>query len=333
MRNKDLTSTNFIALLNGFKDWVNTQKKSDDLIKNYPLGLHEYFMFLEHNLCIKHIRAIEPKHAEAFKLHLQTRINYSKGYGCISNQTINGVLKAVNSFNGYIAQCSQGYKYAIKYEYLPITTSEKIVLSQPEIQELYNATFDQYPHSLSSVEFGQRDRVIIALLYSCGLRKKEASHISINDVDFVNKRLIVRNGKYSKQRYVPIPNQSLEDIRAYIETGRYYFTERHHQVLVCRKKSIIKTSYNTNETALLLGTDGTRLLSFQHRLNYLKSKTMITKPLTPHVLRHSYGTHMYQNGLPLEKIRIILGHSSIDSTQIYVHIAKLLDNDTNTEEL
>ncbi len=331
MNHKELTSANFIALLNGFTAWLKTKQKSEGLIKNYPIGLRQYFKYLEHHHNIKHISVVEKKHAEAFKLHLQTRINYNKGYGCICNQTINGVLKAVNSFNKYIAQCSQDYKYAIKYDCLPITTSEKIVLTQSEVQDLYNATFDEYPHNLSSVEFGQRDRVIIALLYSCGLRRSEAVEISINDIDFINKRLIVRNGKNSKQRFVPIPNQSLEDIRAYIQTGRYYFTESHRQVLTCRRKTIKKLNYNPDESALLLNIEGTRMMHFEKRLKYLKSKTMITKPLTPHVLRHSYGTHMYQNGLPLEKIRIILGHSSVDTTQIYVHIVKSLENENNSE--
>jgi site-specific recombinase XerD len=332
MRNTELTSVNFKSLLSEFTKWVVGKKLSKSMNINYPSGLKEFFLYLEKYHDIKHINMVEQKHTEAFKLHLQTRIHYKKGYGCLSNQTINGILKAVNSFNDYIALCSQTYKFAIKMDYLRNNTAEKIVLTQSEVQDLYNATFEAYPHSLSSVEFGQRDRVIIALLYSCGLRKYEASQLDINDVDFINKRLIVRYGKYSKQRFVPIPNQALEDIKAYIQTGRYYFTERHHQVLVCRKKSIKKLNYNPDETALLLNIGGTRMLRFQQRLTYLKSKTMITKPLTPHVLRHSYGSHMYQNGLSLEKLRIILGHSSVDTTQVYVHLAKTLKNE-NEEEL
>jgi integrase/recombinase XerD len=331
MRKRELTSINFIELINSFKEWLTIKRKSKALIKNYPIALREYFTYLEHYHNIKHLRKVEQKHAEAFKLHLQTRVNHNKGTGCICNQTINGILKAVNSFNEYIAHSSQVYKYAIKYDYLPVTTNERTVLTQSEVQELYNATFEEYPHSLSSVEFGQRDRVIIALLYSCGLRKSEAVEISIHDIDFVNKRLIVRNGKYSKQRFVPIPNQALEDIRAYIQTGRYYFTERHHQVLTCRRKTVKKKNYNSDETALLLNIEGTRMKHFEKRLEYLKSKTSITKVLSPHVLRHSLGTHLYQNKLSLEKIRIILGHSSIDSTQIYVHIVRTLENQNNSE--
>ena len=128
-----------------------------------------------------------------------------------------------------------------------------------------------------------------------------------------------------------IPNQSLEDIRAYIQQSRYYFTERHH-CSYYRYKSIKKKNYRPDENALLLSVQGTRINSFVQRLDYLKSKTTIQKNLTPHILRHSLGTHLYQNGLDLDKIRIILGHASVDTTQIYVHISEQLKNSNNSNE-
>jgi integrase/recombinase XerD len=305
---------------------------SKSAIKNYPLGLQEYFLYLEQQQNIKHIDRVELKHAESFKQHLQYRTNLNTGIGGIDNQTINGTLKSLNSFNQYIAKCSPLYKYAITADYLPVDIAEKIVLTKNEVMELYNATFEPYPHNPSSIEFGQRDRVILGVLYGCGLRKNEALNLDISDIDFTNKRLLVRKGKGYKQRYVPIPNQSLEDIKAYIQQGRYYFTECHHDIY-CRIKTVKKLSYNKNENALLLGTEGKRLTCFTYRLNHLKSKTSIQKKITSHVLRHSLGTHLYQSGLDLDKIRIVLGHASIDTTQIYVHISKQIENDTKQNDI
>lgn len=328
---QELQSTNFKYLVAGFSDWLQTLNLSESTVTYYPLGLKEYFVYLEQEHNIKHINRVEYEHSEEFKLHLQHRINYNTQYGGISNQTINGILKSLNSFNRYIAQCSLTYKYAITADYLPVDIAEKIVLTQNEVRELYNATFEPYPHKSSSLEFGQRDRVIIALLYSCGLRKKEAVNVNMEDVDFANKRLLVRKGKGNKQRYVPIPNQHLEDIKAYIQQGRYYFTERHY-AKHCRTKTIYKSRYDKQDNALLLGIEGTRLLCFTVRLKYLKSKTTIQKNITAHVCRHSLGTHLYQNGLALDKIRQILGHASIDTTQIYVHISKQLENINNNNQ-
>ena len=327
----ELKSQNFIALLEGFTKDLERLGMRSSAITNYPLGLKEYFIYLEQRHNIKHISRVEEQHSEAFKKHLQQRTNLKTKNGGISNQTINGTLKALNSFSRYISNNCETYKYAITQDYLPISIAEKIVLTPSEVMELYNATFEPYPHSPSSVEFGQRDRVIIALLYGCGLRKNEAIKLDVSDIDFTNKRILVRYGKKGKQRYVPIANSNLEDIRAYVEQSRYYFTERHH-CSYYRYKSIKKKNYRPDENALLLSTQGTRLNTFVQRLDYLKSKTSIQKNLTPHVLRHSLGTHLYQNGLDLDKIRIMFGHASIDTTQIYVHISEKLKNLTNTNE-
>lgn len=329
---QQLQSTNFTALQSEFTNWLQRQNMSKSVIINYPLGLNEYFFYLEQQHNIRHINKVEAKHSEAFKQHLQYRTNLKTGIGGIGNQAINGTMKCLNSFNQYIAQCSQTFKYAITADYLPIDIAEKIVLTQSEVMEFYNTTFEPYSYSLSSIEFGQRDRVILAVLYGCGLRKSEALNLDVSDVDFINKRLLVRKGKGYKQRYVPIPNQHLEDIKAYIQHGRYYYTERHHDIY-CRTKTIKKLNYNKSESALLLSIQGTRLTSFTKRLNYLKNKTSIQKNITAHVLRHSLGTHLYQNGLDLDKIRIILGHKSIDTTQIYVHISEQLKNNTNQNDI
>jgi len=327
----EIQSQNFKDLLAGFTSDIKTLGMSYSAVTNYPLSLKEYFIYLEQNHNIKHISRVEEQHSQAFKEHLQQRTNLKTKNGGLSNQTINGTLKALNSFSRYISNNSESFKYAITEDYLPVSIVEKIVLTQNEVMELYNATFELYPHNPSSIEFGQRDRVIISLLYSVGLRKSEALKLDVSDIDFTNKRLLVRNGKRNKQRYVPIPNQSLEDIRAYIQQSRYYFTERHH-CSYYRYKSIKKKNYRPDENALLLSVQGTRINSFVQRLDYLKSKTTIQKNLTPHILRHSLGTHLYQNGLDLDKIRIILGHASIDTTQIYVHISEQLKNSNNSNE-
>lgn len=327
---QELQSTNFIALLAGFKEHIKTLGMSYSAITNYPLGLNEYFIYLEQCHKIRHINKVEEQHSDAFKKHLQYRTNLKRKSRGITNQTINGTLKALNSFSRYISTCSQTFKYAITADYLPVTIAERIVLTQSEVMELYNATFEQYPHNPSSVEFGQRDRAVIAILYSAGLRKSEAVNLDLSDIDFTNKRLLVRKGKRNKQRFVPLPNQGLEDIKAYIQQSRYYFTEQHYSTH-CRDKSIKKRNYRTDENALLLSVQGTRLKSFVQRLNYLKSKTSIQKNVTAHTCRHSLGTHLYQNGLDLEKIRIMFGHASIDTTQIYVHISEQLKNNNQSE--
>lgn len=319
-----IESNNFKALITEFTNWLTVQRKSSSCILNYPMGLSEYFSYLETVHNIKHINKVEKKHSSLFKQHLQIRTNKCTGFGGIQNQTINGILKGLNSFNKYISECSNSYKYAIKEEYLPVENAKKIVLTEDEMAQLIQATYEPYPFIHSQQAFGQRDRVILYLLYGCGLRLNEARHIDISDIDFINNRILVRKGKRNKQRYVPCTGFMLDEIRAYIQCGRYYFTERHHNIL-CKKRVFKKPQTSSDEQALLLGITGKRLMSFDARLDYLKSKTMITKDISSHVLRHSYGTHLYHKGMGLHKIQQILGHSSVDTTMIYLHISKELN--------
>ena len=322
----ELQSNNFKVLLAEFTQWLQVRRKSASCISNYPLALKEYFLYLEATHNIKHINKVEKKHSTMFKQNLQVRTNKNTGYGGIHNHTINGILKALNSFNRYIAECSQTYKYAITEDYLPIDVAEKIVLTSREVKELYMATYEAYPFRHSSQAFGERDRIILHLLYSAGLRKNEARWLDISDLDFANSRILVRKGKGNKQRYAPCTNQVMDEIKAYIQNGRYYFTECHHNK-TCKIRVIKKKQTPADMQALILSIDGKRLMSFDTRLVYLKSKTSITKAVQCHILRHSYGTHLYQKGMKIEKIQQIFGHASQDTTQIYIHIANRMNDE------
>ena len=325
-----LESNNFKILVQEFRNWLKTKEMSQSCITNYPVALAEYFEYLEMVHNIKHINKVEKKHSTMFKAYLQIRSNKVTGRGGIHNQSINGTLKGLNNFNKFIAQCSTIYKYGIQEDYLKVEHAEKIVLDESEVQELMDATYEAYPHAHAQQAFGQRDRVILHLLYSCGLRLNEARWLNISDLDFANTRILVRNGKGNKQRYVACTGYILDEIRAYIECGRYFFTHRHHNKL-CKKRVYKKEQTPEDQQALLIGITATRLMSFTPRLNYLKSKTTISKHLTNHILRHSYGTHMYRRGMKLERIQRLLGHESVDTTMIYVHLAKQLDDELNND--
>jgi integrase/recombinase XerD len=323
MRNK-IQSQNFKVLVVAFENWLSALAKSSSTVQHYPLALIEYFEYLEAEHNIKHINRVEKKHSTMFKQHLQLRINKSRLIGGIHNQTINCIIKALNSFNRFMSEYSETLKYGITEKYFPVEHAEKIVLTEQEIEELFEVTYEQYPNSKSQLPFGQRDRVILHLLYSMGIRAKEASLIDLSDVDFTNNRILVRNGKGGKQRYVPTTFRVMDEIRSYIENGRYYFMESHENQL-CWKRIVKKKMDRKDENALLLNVFGKRLRTFDKRLKYLGSKTSITKNVTCHVLRHTLGTHLYQKGMKLNRIQLILGHSSQDTTMIYVHIAKRLD--------
>ena len=145
---------------------------------------------------------------------------------------------------------------------------------------------------------------MLAVHYGCGLRRTEGINLDVNDLLQGKNLLFVRKGKNYKERYVPMTEAVKEDIRNYIEYSR---------------PLLIK--YPTH--ALFLNMKGVRISSntMAVRLQQLKEKAGIDKEAGLHTLRHSIATHLLQSGMKLAQIKQFLGHSSLESTQIYTHIA------------
>lgn len=230
----------------------------------------------------------------------------------MSKSYLNKHQQALKKFREYLQNHNyDGFNVHLKSETDP--TDEKInILTQEEIKQLFEAT--SYSHS--DRRFRLRDRAILTVLYSCGLRRNEAVHLDISDILFDKERVFVRKGKNYKERYVPINRRNAEILEDYIYEARPEF-------------------YQANKTeALFINHHGTRMqgMSFANRLKAIvratENKTIIDKQVTLHILRHSIATHLLQKEVPLESIKTFLGHSSLESTQIYTHLLKTLENET-----
>ncbi len=153
---------------------------------------------------------------------------------------------------------------------------------------------------------GQRNRAIIEVLYSCGLRVSELINLEINKIYFPEKYLIV-TGKGSKERLVPISDSAIDEISAYLEQ---------------RAEMNIKPG---EENILFLNRRGHRLTRVM--VFYIVKENAglagITKEISPHTLRHSFATHMLEGGANLRAIQQMLGHESISTTEVYLHLDNL----------
>ena len=153
---------------------------------------------------------------------------------------------------------------------------------------------------------GLRNIAIIELLYSCGLRVSELIHLKVSDL-FFKDSLIKVTGKGNKERFVPISDQSQKYIKNYINEIRIF--------------SKIKKG---SEDTLFLNERGrglSRVMIFII-LKELKSLSKINKKIGPHTLRHSFATHLIENGADLITIQKMLGHESITTTERYLHVSK-----------
>ena len=150
---------------------------------------------------------------------------------------------------------------------------------------------------------GRRGKAILELLYSCGLRVSELVGVDLDQIDLEN-RLVRVLGKGEKERIVPVGKKAVERIRHYLQL----------------RTSVIKADKPTN--ALFLNRRGIRLTvrSIQRMVDQTNRKCGIDKAVSPHVLRHTFATHLLNAGADLRSIQELLGHASLSTTQKYTHV-------------
>ena len=171
-----------------------------------------------------------------------------------------------------------------------------VVLSVEEIDRIMNSV------DLSEPE-GQRNRAILEVLYSCGLRVSELISLRISDL-FFDEAFIRVIGKGDKQRLVPIGEPAMQAVQLYLsQTRRAYVSKKAEDILFLNRRG--------------------GKLSRQMIFLMIKSqceKAGITKEISPHTFRHSFATHLVENGADLRAVQQMLGHESIITTEIYTHI-------------
>jgi integrase/recombinase XerD len=189
----------------------------------------------------------------------------------------------------------------LKFHY-PRETAERTILDQEEIKQLYKV-----------VETAQ-EKAILSLAYGCGLRVGELTSCNIEDIRLREKILIVPKGKGNKRRVVPISSGVVKDL------SDYYYKER---------EALTKgRDYKPTESAFMLHSRGGRMRkhTYNKHLKILIERTqnqaIKDKQITIHNLRHSIATHLLEQGIPVEQVRLFLGHSQLETTQIYTHISR-----------
>jgi site-specific recombinase XerD len=234
--------------------------------------------------------------AAQFTSQLQTKTGERTGRS-FSAGHINKHIQALKLFSRYL-QATGRSDIGFMLERMEETKGKPVWLTKPEISALYEATADSI--------LGIRDRAMLAVYYGCGLRLNEGASLEVKDLDLYGKILHVRKGKGYKERFVPVAAQDLERLQMYLGYAR-------PQLLQACKTD-----------ALFIEAHKGRPLSRQGlyiRIKALARKANIKKRVGTHTLRHSIATHLLQSGMKLEKIQEFLGHSVLDSTQIYTHLA------------
>ena len=268
-----------------FLEFLQNEKKlSDNTLQSYKRDIIQYQNYLEEN---------GVNYAKVSKEDIKAYLNYLKQIGK-KPSTISRSLASIRSF----------YQFSIRNKKIKNDPTEDVqspklekrvpsVLTAQEVELLLEQPKD--------VDLkGTRDKAMLEFAYATGMRVTEIINLNIEDVNLAEEYVVCKVG--TKQRNIPLGSLSLKALKEYIEEAR--------PILIRNEK----------EKALFVNVNGQRLTrqGFWKIVKYYKEQAHITKDITPHVLRHSFATHLLQNGADLKAIQTMLGHSDISSTQVYM---------------
>ena len=262
----------------------NDKKVSSNTLQSYKRDLKQFE---------KYIQEKGEDYSKITDEGIKTYIKYMQEIGK-KPSTISRGLASIRSF----------YQYEVKEQKIEKDPTEGI--QSPKIEKRVPSVLTSNEVALlleqpKNVDLkGTRDKAMLEFAYATGMRVTEIISLNIEDVDLERGYATCRNGK--KERTVPLGNISLKALKDYVQNAR--------DVMIKDK----------NEKALFVNVNGQRLTrqGFWKIIKYYKEQAHIDKDITPHVLRHSFATHLLQNGADLKSIQTMLGHSDILSTQIYM---------------
>ena len=306
----EITSPQFKQLKTSFISWLQTLNYSEETIKTRKRNVKEFLLYLE-RCQITTIESISDYKAKRFKRYLKRRENKLYGSG-LMNASINVGISSVNKFFGYLQQI--GKPTPENLEYVEQRYKPRNILTLNEINQLYETTYQTHHFANAETKakqeaVSQRDRAMLSIYYGCGLRKSEGTNLKTSDILTERKLIFVRKGKGSKERYVPVTENNLKHITEYLQNGRNLLLNQNES------DSFFINQYGTACSDQALSARLDRLVK-----NSNNSILQAKKP-SLHTLRHSIATHLLQQGMNIELIQKFLGHQSLESTQIYTHIA------------
>lgn len=307
----EIISPQFKQLETSFIKWLQTLNYSPSTIITRKRNIHEFLLYLE-RCGITTIEQVSNYKAKRFVRYLKRRENKLYGSG-LMNASINVGISSVNKFFEYLQQTEKPTPENL--EYVEQRYKPRNILSLKEINLLYETTHQTHHFANAETKakqeaVSQRDRAMLSIYYGCGLRKSEGTNLKTSDILTERKLVHVRKGKGSKERYVPVTANNLNHITEYLQNGRNF--------LLTGDESETG-SFFINQYGMACGDQALTARLKRLVKNSANSVLQAKKP-SLHTLRHSIATHLLQQGMEIEMIQKFLGHTSLESTQIYTHI-------------
>ena len=257
------------------------------------LYLKEFFSYLE-SYKIFELQQITPKEIANYTNYLKVKISQKTGR-FIKQKSIYDHMRNVQHYFGYLLE-NETLKSspASHLKFTAVSENvERFIFTQNQIQELYKVS-------------NLQEKTILNIGYGCGLRVQEISDLNKEDIRLSENLILVRKEKNSKRRLVPISEKLAEELQEYLESLEHKTNEF---FINSKTRRMQEWSFNKALKILILKTEFGQSL-----------KTEELNKIGIHNLRHSIATHLLENGMKLEQVQVFLGHSNVESTEIYTHI-------------
>ncbi len=276
----------FFMTITSFLDYLNLEKKySKHTIIAYKKDLYSFQEFCSENYQNQPISNVNYSQIRSWIVSLVTL--------GISNRSINRKVSSLKSFYKFLQKINQiQISPLLNHQPLKVAKTIQVPFSEKEILEILKANNE---NDFESV----RNKLIVELFYATGIRRSELINIKISDIDFSNE-IVKILGKRNKERYIPLLKTIQKSIQNYLN---------------------YRLKINTKESYLFVTKKGKKVydtLVYRIINNYFsKVSTKVKK--SPHIIRHTFATHLINEGADLNAVKELLGHSSLASTQIYTH--------------
>lgn len=276
------------TLYNNYKRYLRLERGlSDNSVESYLFDLKKLIDYAES-------RAIKLTHITYNDLQQFVAELYDLG---IQPRSQARILSGIKSF----------YHYLLLDRYIEKDPTERLEMPQKSFKIPEVLTVEEVNDLIQSIDLskkeGQRNRAILEVLYSCGLRVSELTSLRYSNVYF-EEEFIKVDGKGDKQRLVPISPSAIKEIKNYLYDRHLITPKRGHEDILFLSRR---------------GTSLSRIMIF-HIIKEQAEMAGIKKNVSPHTFRHSFATHLLEGGANLRAIQIMLGHESITTTEIYTHM-------------
>ncbi len=261
---------------------------SSNTLKSYNYEINLYQSYLKDKLNIIDIERVSKKDIESYLKYCYSKDEDSK--------TISHKITTIYNLHNYLLR-----EKAVKNNEAEFIDRPKLAKHLP-----YTLTVSEIDKLLDIplvTVFDYRDKAMLELMYGTGLRVSELVSLTVYDIDFYNAFLRIK-GKGSKERIVPINSASLKYLKLYLD-----------------KRCLLLNKKTSDELFLNARGEGISRQGFFKNLKKILAKKGMPTNISPHSLRHSFATHLIENGADLRSVQTMLGHSDITTTKIYTHIS------------